>query len=102
MVDDLIQDFNSAYERITGSESVYSAAVSRLQVALDSVPSRFSRVTDSLGRYQRASSGLAASELKRMADELFGVLNDTYSLGSDFISGSLPVSVIRTFVNIMN
>ena len=91
-MDTLTQDFNQAYTQITTSESAYSAAVNRLLAAVDLVPSRFNSIPESLSRYQTESAGIATSELKESADELFRLLNGTFSADGVIISTSLPVS----------
>lgn len=92
VVDMLAQSFNEAYMLITASESAYSAAVDRLLAAMDSIPLRFSPILDSLDRYRSESAGLRMSELKETADEIYRLLNVTYSTGNDIITSSLPVS----------
>lgn len=92
VVDSLSQAFSRAYVEITSSESSYSGAVSNLLAALDSIPARYSPILDSLSQYQTETAGVGVSEIKETADEVFALLNDTYSMGYDIITSSLPVS----------
>ena len=93
VMEELTQDFTTAYSIITASQTPYEAAVSNLEVAVRGVSDRFSRVTDTLGRYLVASADVAESELKGVADGLFQMLNESYSVGNDIIAMATPVSV---------
>lgn len=93
VMEQLTQDFSIAYSSITASEAAYTTAVSNLEAAVRGVSGRFSRVTDTLGRYLVASVDVAESDLKGVADSLFRALNESYSIGNDMIIAALPVSV---------
>lgn len=92
VVDQLIQDFNSAYTQIVASESPYAAASNSLQEAVDRVPSRFASALETLGGYEVATEGVRDSELKEFADALYRALNGSLSFGSSAVDSALPVS----------